>query len=134
MDELRKKLGKDVRQFNVVTRRTFESTHGSFCEINSKRAFFRLPNSANLKKDVEMLKRSPALSSTAEAATDLFSRLNTLWEFSRRGHFHSENRDIEEMSTNIGSHGQELVVFNRSIRMAVLNDRGIGTRHGNADP
>jgi hypothetical protein len=49
---------------------------------------------------LDMLKQSPALASTAETATTLLGDLNGLWDFFRRGHFYSENEELEELSTN----------------------------------
>jgi hypothetical protein len=49
---------------------------------------------------LDLLKQSPALPTTAESATVIISKLNILYDFFRRGHFYSENEEIEEMSTS----------------------------------
>jgi immunoglobulin-binding protein 1 len=49
---------------------------------------------------IELLKQSPALPATAESAASLMQTLNTLWDFFRRGHFYSDNEELEELSTN----------------------------------
>jgi hypothetical protein len=45
---------------------------------------------------LDLLKQSPALPSTAEAATPLLTQLAELWDFFRRGHFYSDNEEIED--------------------------------------
>jgi hypothetical protein len=47
---------------------------------------------------LELLKQSPALPSTAESATSILAKLNSLYDFFRRGGFYSQNEEIEEFS------------------------------------
>jgi len=84
MDELRKELSKRASDFNAVTRWSFESTHRPFCAMTFEPGLLPIGQFRQVENEyIEMLRRLSVLPSTAEAPTDLFSGLNTLWEFFR---------------------------------------------------